>query len=105
MSLKNVAKELEKAASINGVDILVDETAINHSFIPVINDKGIVGAVGEYIENKKIKIGFFILNNKIVRYALDEGFDKEQLFECFKDKLFDEIDKSKFFKIMTEKSF
>ena len=105
MSLKNVAKELEKAASINGVEILVDETAINHSFIPVINDKGIVGAVGEYIENKKIKIGFFILNNKIVRYALDEGFDKEQLFECFKDKLFDEIDKSKFFKIMTEKSF
>jgi hypothetical protein len=105
VSLKNVAKELEKAASINGVEILVDETAINHSFIPVINDKGIVGAVGEYIENKKIKIGFFILNNKIVRYALDEGFDKEQLFECFKDKLFDEIDKSKFFKIMTEKSF
>ena len=105
MSLKNVAEELEKAASINGVEILVDETAINHSFIPVINDKGIVGAVGEYIENKKIKIGFFILNNKIVRYALNEGFDKEQLFECFKDKLFDEIDKSKFFKIMTEKSF
>ena len=105
MSLETVAKELEKEASFNGVEIFVDETVINHSFIPIINDRGIVGAVGEYVENKKIKIGFFILNNKIVRYALNEGFNKEQLFECFKDKLFDEVDKTKFFKIMTEKSF
>ena len=105
MSLETVAKELEKEASFNGVEIFVDETVINHSFIPIINDRGIVGAVGEYVENKKVKIGFFILNNKIVRYALNEGFNKEQLFECFKDKLFDEVDKTKFFKIMTEKSF
>jgi len=105
MSLETVAKELEKEASFNGVEIFVDETVINHSFIPIINDRGIVGAVGEYVENKKVKIGFFILNNKIVRYALNEGFSKEQLFECFKDKLFDEVDKTKFFKIMTEKSF
>ncbi len=105
MSLENVAKELEKEASFNGVEIFVDETVINHNFIPIINERGTVGAVGEYVENKKIKIGFFILNNKIVRYALNEGFNKEQLFECFKDKLFDEVDKTKFFKIMTEKSF
>jgi len=105
MSLTSIADQLEKAACENGVELFIDSTAIDHSFIPVVNEKGVVGAVGEYIENKKVKIGFFILNDKVVRYALNEGFEKEQLFECFKDKIFDEIDMMKFFKIMTEKEY
>lgn len=103
MSLTAVAQELEKAAVINGVELFIDDTKLNDNFIPVINEQGVVGAVGEYIEKNRVKMGFFILNNNIVKYALEEGFNKEELFECFKDKIFDEIDRSKFFKIMTEK--
>lgn len=103
MSLTAVAQELEKAATINGVELFIDDTTLNHNFIPVINEKGIVGAVGEYLERNSVKMGFFILNNNIVKYALEEGFNKEELFDCFKDKIFDEIDRAKFFKIMTEK--
>ena len=104
MTLKELAKELEKAASLNGVDILIDSTAEKHSFIPIINEKGIVGAIGKYLENNKDTIGYFILNNKVVKYALDEGFNREELFDCFKDKIFTETDKDQFFKIMTEKT-
>lgn len=104
MTLKELAKELEKAASLNGVDILIDSTAEKHSFIPIINEKGIVGAIGKYLENNKDTIGYFILNSKVVKYALDEGFNKEELFDCFKDKIFTETDKDQFFKIMTEKT-
>jgi len=104
MTLKDLAHELEKAASLNGVEILIDDTAEKHSFIPVISEKGIIGAVGQYSENGDVKIGYFILNNKIVKYALDEGFGKEELFDCFKDKIFTETDKDTFFKTMTEKT-
>jgi hypothetical protein len=104
MTLKELAKELERAASLNGVDILIDITAEKHSFIPIINEKGIVGAIGQYLENNKDTIGYFILNSKVVKYALDEGFNREELFDCFKDKIFTETDKDQFFKIMTEKA-
>lgn len=104
MTLTSLAKELEKAAIINGVELFIDDTTLDHSFIPIINEKGVVGAVGEYLENKKVKIGFFILNSNVVKYALEEGFNKEELFDCFKDRIFDEINRDKFFKIMTEKS-
>lgn len=103
MSLDALAQELEKSASINGVEIFVDNSTKNHNFIPIVNEKGIVGAIGEYLEKGDIKTGFFILNERIVKYALNEGFEKDQLFDCFKDKIFDEVDKIKFFKIMTEK--
>jgi hypothetical protein len=105
MNLDKITKELENAAALNNVEILVDSTTKPHNFIPIINERGIVGAVGEYLEEKEVKIGYFILNSKIVKYALEEGFDREQLFYCFKDKIFDEVDKDKFFRIMTEKTF
>lgn len=105
MSLETIASEIEKTASANNVEIFVDNTAINHNFIPVVNERGVVGAIGEYVEKGQVKTGFFILNVNVVRYAISEGFEKEQLFDCFKDKIFDEVDKSKFFKIMTEKTF
>jgi hypothetical protein len=100
MSINKLAKELEKAAALKGVDIYVDITALKHSFIPIISNQGVVGAVGEYQEDNSVKTGFFILNEKIVRYALNEGFNKEQIFDCFKDRIFIETSKEDFFKIM-----
>jgi len=104
MELEDIVKELEKKATLNGVDLFIDDTTLQYSFIPVINDKGVVGAVGQYLENNKVKIGFFILNDSVVRYALSEGFEKDQIYNCFKKKLFKETDKSEFFKIMVEKN-
>ena len=104
MSIGDIVEELQNAASLNGVDILADTAAEVHSFIPIVNEKGIVGAVGQYLENNKPTIGYFILNSSIVKYALDEGFNKEELFDCFKDKIFKETNKNEFFKIMTEKT-
>lgn len=105
MSLDAIAQELEEVANSNGVEILIDKSAKDHNFIPIINEKGIVGAIGEYVEKGSIKTGYFILNSRIVKYGLEEGFNKEQLFDCFKDKIFDEVNKSKFFEIMSEKTF
>lgn len=105
MSLSELAQEIEEAAKNNNVEIFVDNTTLNHSFIPVINEVGIVGAIGQYLEDKKLKIGYFILNDKIVRYGLNEGFSKDQLYECFKEKIFTETNKEKFFSIMTEKKY
>lgn len=100
MSLDELAQELEKEASLKGVDIFVDNTAIKHNFIPVINEKGKVGAIGSYVENNNVKTGFFILNENVVKYGLNEGFDVNDLFDSFKDKLFSETNKEKFFEIM-----
>jgi len=105
MSLDAIAQELEDAATSNGVEILIDKSAKDHNFIPIINEKGIVGAIGEYAEKGAVKTGYFILNSRIVKYGLEEGFNKEQLFDCFKDKIFDEVNKAKFFEIMSEKTF
>lgn len=104
MELENIVKELEKVATLNGVELFIDDSNLQHSFIPVINDSGVVGAVGKYIEKSKVKIGFFILNDSVVKYALSEGFEKDQIYNCFKKKLFTETDKSGFFKIMLEKN-
>jgi hypothetical protein len=53
MSLERLAQELEKYASLKGVDIYVDESALKNSFVPIINEDGVVGAIGEYIEKNK----------------------------------------------------
>lgn len=100
MSLAELAKELEKEASLRGIDLYIDNTTEGHSFIPVINEKGVVGAIGQYLEKSKIKTGYFVLNENVVKYALNEGFDKDQIFDCFKDKIFSETNKDGFFKLM-----
>lgn len=100
MSLEDIAHELEKEAALKGVEIFVDNTALKHNFIPVINEKGKVGAIGNYLENKSLKTGFFLLNEHIVKYGLNEGFEVDSLFDSFKDKIFTEINKEEFFNIM-----
>jgi len=105
MSLEELAKEIENLANDNHVDIFIDYTAKENSFIPVINEEGIVGAVGQYLQGNKIKTGFFILNDAIVKYALNEGYKKEDIYKFFKNILFKEIDKQQFLKVMTEKKY
>lgn len=106
MSLKKIASDLEAHARFNGVEIFIDYSVEDeNSFIPIINEQGIVGAIGNYCLDSKFKTGYFILNESVVRYALNEGFDKEEIFNCFKDSLFKEMSKKEFFKIMTEKKY
>lgn len=104
MTLEKLAKELEKAANHNGIDIFIDDTALKHSFIPIIKEDGQVGAIGQYKEKNKVKIGYFLLNNSVVRYALNEGFEKDDIYDCFKKSIFKELNKEEFFKVMTEKT-
>jgi hypothetical protein len=103
MDLLEIAKELEKQAAINGADIFVDVQTAEFCFFPVISDSGVVGAVGKYINKGKPSIGYFILNERIVKYALDEGFDVDSIFDSFKKNLFKETSKDEFFTIMTKK--
>lgn len=105
MSLEQIAKEIEKQAIQNKAEIFIDYSAKENSFIPVINEHGTVGAVGQYLENDRIKTGFFLLNDRVVRYALSEGFKKEDIYKFFKKTLFKEIKKDEFFKLMTEKKY
>ena len=103
MDLMQIAKELERQAAINGADIFVDEQTAEYCFVPVISDAGVVGAVGKFINKGKPAIGFFILNEHIVKYALDEGFDVNSIFDSFKKNLFKQTSKTEFFAIMTKK--
>jgi hypothetical protein len=103
MSLHKLANELERYASLHGVEIYVDETALKNSFVPVINEDGVVGAIGEYVEKSKHKVGYFILNNSVVRYALAEGFNVNDIYDKFKASIFKETDKKDFFDIMVKK--
>jgi len=104
MKLEQLAKELESAANHNGIEIYIDDTALSHSFIPIVKEDGQIGAIGQYKEKNKVKIGYFLLNNSIVKYALNEGFEKDDIFDCFKKSIFKELNKEEFFKVMTEKS-
>jgi len=103
MSLERLAQELERYAALEGAEIYVDNTALKNSFVPIINEDGIVGAIGEYIEKNKQKVGYFILNNSVVKYALTEGFDTNDIYDKFKDTIFKETDKKTFFDIMAKK--
>ena len=105
MSLERIAQEIEEYANKHGVELLVDYSSSCSSFVPIVNDKGVVGAIGMYNENNKVKTGYFILNDSVVRYALEEGFKKEHIYNCFKDSLFKELNKEQFLKIMTEKRY
>ena len=103
MSLQKLADELERYASLHGVEIYVDESALKNSFVPIINEDGLVGAIGEYVEKHKHKVGYFILNNSVVRYALTEGFNANDIYDKFKSTIFKETDKKTFFDIMAKK--
>jgi hypothetical protein len=103
MNLVEIAKELEQQASLNGVELLIEFQTAEYCFIPVISSFGKVGAIGNYNDKGKPTIGFFILNERIVKYALDEGFDVDSIFDSFKKNLFTETSKDEFFRIMTEK--
>jgi len=105
MLLKDILKDLESVAESKGVEILIDNSTEEFHFVPVINQEGIVGAIGEYMEKDKIIIGYFILNDSVVRYALNEGFKKDEIYNCFKNKLFKEVNKKEFFDIMTKKKY
>jgi hypothetical protein len=103
MNLVEIAKELELHASLNGVELLIDVQTAEYCFIPVIAASGKVGAIGNYNVKGKSTIGFFILNEHIVKYALDEGFAVNSIFDSFKKNIFIETTKDDFFRIMTEK--
>jgi len=103
MSLQKLSDELERYASLHGVEIYVDESALKNSFVPIINEDGVVGAIGEYVEKHKHKVGYFILNNSVVRYALTEGFNANDIYDKFKSTIFKETDKKTFFDIMAKK--
>lgn len=105
MKLEEIANELEKFASLNGVDLLVEHVTKEHSFIPVINQFGKVGAIGNYVEKGKDVIGFFLLNDRVVKYALEEGFHLDNIYDCFKKKLFKEMKKDDFFLEMIKKEY
>jgi len=105
MVLKDIIKELEELAEASGAEVFIDDSTEEFHFIPVINQEGVVGAIGQYIENNKVVLGFFILNDSVVRYALSEGFKKDDIYKCFKSKLFKEVDKIEFFNIMTKKKY
>lgn len=104
MTLTELAKELEKTANHNGIEVFIDDSTLKHSFIPIINEDGQVGAIGQYEEKNKLKIGYFLLNNSVVKYALNEGFAKDDIYDCFKNSIFRELNKEEFFKIMTERT-
>ena len=105
MKLEQLIEELESAASLNGIEIFIDESALTHSFVPIIRDDGQIGAIGQYREKNKTKVGYFLLNNSVVKYALSEGFEKDDIFDCFKKSIFTELNKEEFFKVMTEKKY
>ena len=96
-SLQDIAREITAAANINGVEVFIDEQ-LQDNFIHIVNSKGIIGAVGTYLSNDDITTmtGYFILNSKILTYALTEGFNINDIYKSFRKSIFTEMDKEKF---------
>jgi len=94
-SLHDIAVELEKAANLHNVDLFIDEQ-YQDNFIHIVSSKGIVGAVGIYSDGNTDNIGYFILNSKVLTYALKEGFNVDDIYSCFKKSIFTEMSKDEF---------
>jgi hypothetical protein len=97
-SLQDIAREIAAAAAanINGVEVFIDEQ-LQDNFIHIVNSNGIIGAVGTYVSNDDVvTTGYFILNSKILTYALTEGFDIDDIYTSFRKSIFTEMDKEKF---------
>jgi hypothetical protein len=95
-SLQDIAKEIEEAAALSGVEVFIDEQ-LQDNFIHIVNSNGIIGAVGTYVSNSnEIMTGYFILNSKILTYALTEGFNINDIYRSFRKSIFTEMDKEKF---------
>ena len=90
--------EQEKFGSI---DLYIDDDCIEaqkYNLVPVASSNGQVGAIALSAECKSVV--YLLLNRKQVKYALDEGFSLDEIYECFKDTLFHEIDEKDFYDIM-----
>lgn len=95
-SLHDIAVEIDKAANLNNVDLFIDEQ-YQDNFIHIVSSNGIVGAVGIYSDgNSDNNIGYFILNSKVLTYALKEGFNVDDIYSCFKKSIFTEMSKDEF---------
>jgi len=95
-SLQDIAREIATDANINGVEVFIDEQ-LQDNFIHIVNSNGIIGAVGTYLSNDDITMtGYFILNSKILAYALTEGFNINHIYRSFRKSIFTEMDKEKF---------
>ena len=95
-SLQDIAREITTVANINGVEVFIDEQ-LQDNFLHIVNSRGIIGAVGTYVSSDDIVMtGYFILNSKILTYALTEGLDINDIYDSFCKSIFTEMDKEKF---------
>ena len=88
-------------SKFDSIDLYIDDDCIEahkYNLVPVASSNGQVGALTLSADFKDVL--YLLLNRKQVKYALDEGFSLDEIYECFKDTLFYEIDEKDFYDII-----
>lgn len=105
-SLEEIALELEKHAAIKGVCVFIDqEIDEDGNLFVIVNDKGIIGAVGLCKEKSDYKesIIYMFLDRSKIKYLFDEGFCSKDFYKIMGEKLFITVDKEEFFNTLLSK--
>lgn len=95
MKTPKLLKDLKYRANILGKDIYIDTKELaNIGVYPITNNNNFLGFIVNPDTNNE---EYCIFNNSILKYAIDEGFDIENIYSAFEKKLFSFIKKEEFY--------
>lgn len=103
MKIPNLIKDIKYRANILGKDISIDTKELaNINVYPITNNDDFLG----FIVNPDTKNeDYCIFNNSVLKYAIDEGFDIDNIYAAFEKKLFTFIKKEDFYKKLFKENF
>lgn len=90
--ISETLNEIQTQADFCNINIDIDSTSLKKDNIYVVSSEEFTGFI--YVENNKEN--FILFNNSVMKYAFEEGFHIDKIYECFKNKLFSFISKEDF---------
>jgi len=103
MKIPNLIKDIKYRANILGKNISVDTDELSCMGVyPVTNNDDFFGfIVNPDTENED----YCIFNNKVLKYAFEEGFELDDIYSAFDKKLFTFIKKEDFYNRLFKENF
>ena len=94
MFADSIIQEVEKTCSLRNVDVFIDKKSLIKDRVVCFTTENFLGFC--YITPQGEEI-FMTFNSNVLRYALLEGFDFDNIYNNFEKKLFTVLDKEQFF--------
>ena len=91
-------------ANKNDVEIVVDDYSTNSAVVLQNIGTKQIGIIGECVkEFPDEPVSFFLLNSKLYKYCVQEGFNQTQMLEGFDDKVLQKVTLKEFTDQLTDK--